>query len=66
MMGGHIIIRSQIRQMLTDPMNQAVMPTARQHAVNTVLGKDNKDWTDQDVAVLVQTIEWLGCQYPDS
>lgn len=65
-LGGHIIIRSQIRDALSKPLHLAALPTAKQQAVNAILMHPNDEWTDQDVAVLVNAMEWLACHFPNS
>ncbi len=65
-MGGHIIIRSQIRDTLSDPLNQAALPTAKLQAVQSILNQPNDQWSDQDIGILMSAIEWLGCNFPNS
>lgn len=65
-MGGHIIIRSEIRHTLSKPLHLAALPTAKQQAVNTILTIPNDQWTMQDCSVLANAVEWLMCNYPNS
>lgn len=65
-MGGHIIIRSQIRDTLSDPLNQAALPTAKLQGVKAVLAHNNDQWSDADCCTLTNAIEWLACNFPNS
>lgn len=65
-MGGHIIIRSEVRQALSKPLHLAALPTAKQQAVNAILAIPNEQWTMQDCGVLANALEWLMCNYPHS
>lgn len=65
-MGGHVIIRSEIRESLSKPLHLAALPTAKQQAVNAILMTQNELWSDKDVAVLINAMEWLACNFPNS
>lgn len=65
-MGHIIIIRSQIRDILSSPLVQASLPAVKLQAVKAVLARDNDQWSEADCCVLASAIEWLACNFPKS
>ena len=63
-MGGHIIIKHDIRNALSDSMNNAALPDPLRGDVNAVLAKDDSAWTQTDCIVLAGAVGYLLCNCP--
>jgi hypothetical protein len=61
-----VIIRSQIRDAATDPMNQAAMPTWILSEVQAILAKANQDWSECECGTLMYALDHVACANPNS
>lgn len=56
--GGHIIIRSAMKQALTDPLVHGWLPAADTALIDPILAKDVNDWTAQEYERVRKTFAW--------
>jgi hypothetical protein len=58
--GGPIIIH-HARKALTDPIVHGELPAITQAAVDTVMAKEDADWTDSDKMYVGNAFKWCLC-----
>ncbi|HLA60961.1 MAG TPA: hypothetical protein VK626_01825 [Nitrospiraceae bacterium] len=59
--GGHVIIRSVVKDQLNDPLVHGMLPTELRTPVDAVLAKDIADWTHVDCLVAGAAVTWALC-----
>ena len=65
-MGGHVIIRSQIRSAAEDPLNNAAIPDPLRTTVNAILANANSSWSHTDCYTLAFALALIACDNPNS
>lgn len=56
--GGHVIIRSAIKQALSDPLVHGCLPASDVAVVDPILAKDVNSWTHEEFERVLKTFAW--------
>lgn len=57
--GGTIIIRRSIKQALNDPLVHGLIPTNEVAVVDSILAKDENDWTMHETHKVAKVFHWV-------